>query len=86
MCEYTPSKRKFTHAPGSQSVEAQSDDAAEFESGAALPLVKDEAKQVISPTTRSGSPAYTAQTRRSSVTDQLYGEYVFILDFVACLD
>ncbi|KUI64900.1 putative transcriptional regulatory protein PB1A11.04c [Cytospora mali] len=73
ICEYTPSKRKFTHAPGSQSVEIQ-DDMPDFELRADLPSVEDETKQVISPTTFSGSSGFTPQTRRSSIVEQLYGE------------
>lgn len=77
LCEYTPSKRKFTHAPGSQSYEIQADDP-DYDFGAALPPVEDDAKQVVSPTAFSGSSAYTSQTRRSSIVEQLYGEYVQI--------
>ncbi|ROV98891.1 hypothetical protein VSDG_03826 [Cytospora chrysosperma] len=76
LCEYTPSKRKFTHAPGSHSALGQSDDP-DCDVGETLPLGADEAAhQAVSPTTFSGSSAvFTPQDRRrSSIVEQLYGE------------
>lgn len=82
-CEYTPSKRKFAHAPGS--VASPGDDPVYDDLGEGLPLGEDEASHpVLSPTTFSGSSAvFTPQARRrSSIVEQLYGEYGTIPDFI----